>query len=61
MTRKDFNAIASALASTRPQSTGYDARAYDTWAETRTAIASVLANSNPLFDRARFNTACHAD
>ena len=57
MTRKHFQALAAALASTRPAST-YGSNDYDVWQHTVSAVASVCAAHNPNFDRERFRAAC---
>jgi hypothetical protein len=60
MTRKDFEMIASTLKNSRfgddedPLSPGAEAQ----WSTTCLAFASMLASTNPRFDRARFLAAC---
>lgn len=68
MTRKHYRAIAAALALVRPA----DAREFpqssnepprfmrNQWLVDRDAIANVLADDNPAFDRARFIRATEA-
>jgi len=70
MTRKDFEALAAALAKVRPL------EANDThepevitatfwrihqWGECTLAVADVCESANPLFDRARFIKACEGE
>lgn len=57
MTRKHFNALADALASTRPLPSEGGAPAYDAWCRVVIAISDVCAASNGLFDRGRFQHA----
>lgn len=59
MTRKDYVAIAGAIAlakTTNPQSKGHQIAV----ADVAVLIAGVMANDNPRFDRARFLKACGA-
>lgn len=59
MTRRDFTAIAAALADSRPP--GDNSKAYwllGQWSADVHGIADVLAADNPRFDRARFYRAC---
>jgi hypothetical protein len=58
MSRKDFIALARALASTRPPATII--REYSQWMEDRRAILSAL-RVNPRFDAGRFVLATEAD
>ena len=65
MTRKDYIAIADALAQTRPDSTMLDpivvkesVEIWDQWLRDRRRVADVLASDNPRFDRQRFYDAC---
>lgn len=67
MTRRDYVALAGALASVRPDpvvsewngtvNTFTDQIARERWTRTRDAIADVLRADNPRFDRERFNAA----
>jgi hypothetical protein len=69
MTRKDYVAIAAALARTRPdpqvspdgQNTFFDGIKGRQWAVTRDAIIGALQADNPRFDRVRFVRATEAD
>lgn len=57
MTRKDYEAIAAVLASTRPEPpVGLDA--YDLWLDVRNGIADACAEDNPRFNRTTFFIAC---
>jgi len=68
MTRKDYEAIAAALARTRPGivQSGAPAdffpkgRLFAQWLVTRDALIGVLAADNPRFDRPRFIRATEA-
>ena len=55
MTRKHFNAIASAFAYTRPDTSG---DAYNQWYVTMTTVASEFRAFNSAFDFSRFEKAC---
>lgn len=55
MTKKDFEAIADVLDDTRPAFKGND---MDRWEHMALVFASMLASTNPRFDRARFLKAC---
>lgn len=55
MTKKDYIAIAEALANARA-ATGDDKHSALTYAANQ--LAAVLARDNPRFDRERFLTAC---
>lgn len=57
MTRKHFEALANALASTRPTPEAGGER-YNQWNNDVQAIANVCQGSNPNFDRGRFGAAC---
>jgi len=52
MTRKDYVAIAAALANVRTQAT------IPSWQSCCEKIADAMAADNPRFDRARFLKAC---
>lgn len=56
MTRKDFVALARALARVRPSRLDE----YGLWSETVTAVADVCALSNARFDRSKFYDATEA-
>ena len=56
MSRKDFQLIADTLKSVRPDPE-YQFH-YAMWQETCHAFAHSLRQTNPLFDRTRFLTAC---
>ena len=56
MTRKDYIAIADALAQTRPVE-DLSPDQWDQWDNDRATIAVVLSADNPRFDRERFYTA----
>ncbi len=74
MTRKDYVALAAALAQTRPTEEDYTRHsavgnntmfdgishgaALVAWTTTRDSIADTLRADNPRFDRSRFLTAC---
>ena len=69
MTRKDFQAIADALASVRPSYRDIDPMTFPheahqqqgaqlQWEHTCRAIGDVFAADNPNFDRTRFVQAC---
>lgn len=61
MTRKDFNAIAFALAKVQPETRDSDTfpdSPWRVWAATRDSVAEALAESNPRFNKARFREAC---
>ncbi len=59
MTRKHFEALAAALASTRAYGWRNDERgAGQTWNRTVDAVANVCAAQNDAFDRKRFLAAC---
>lgn len=76
MTRKDYTAIAAALARTRPTEEDYTTHSYygnnsmhdgisygaasRQWMAVRSAIADTLAADNPRFDRVRFVIATEA-
>lgn len=65
VTRRHVEAIAEAFAETRPVpvslSDGRPAgRDYGVWARDVAAIGAVLADSNPLFDWARFVAVCES-
>jgi len=57
-TRNNYNALAEALAATRPhlpaRSTKLQRAQYEVWHETRGHIMAVLQADNPRFDRERF-------
>lgn len=56
MSRKDYEALAAALASVKPTfspTADYDSRMVQ-WVLTRAAIADVLERDNPRFNRYRF-------
>lgn len=58
MTRKHFNALAAALAASRPDGAGYE------WAQWRadvSAISRVCSQFNDSFDAARFLDACNQE
>jgi hypothetical protein len=57
MTRKDYTALAAALANVRPIH-GEDARFHAQFNLDAHAVADVLAADNARFDRARFLAAC---
>jgi hypothetical protein len=56
MSRRDYIAIAAALAVVRPESAAPDAWAQ--WHADCNTVANVLAAGNARFDRARFLAAC---
>lgn len=56
MTRKHFNAIAQALANTRPLPDS--PHGYGLWLRTMESVAATLVGSNPAFDQLRFEMAC---
>lgn len=64
MTRKDYEALAGALAKARPPYptgeciTSTEAAAQLVWERTCRAIGDVLEADNPRFDRVRFVKAC---
>lgn len=60
MTRKDYVDLAAALKSAKPIATpiGVDNPKQGQWIKDVCAIANVLANDNPRFDRDRFEVAC---
>lgn len=58
MTRKDFVALARALAHVRPSR--LDEALYGLWSETVTAVADACALSNARFDRSKFYDATEA-
>jgi hypothetical protein len=61
MTKKDFEMIASTLKSEMPErepGNRWSDGARDEWSTTCLAFASMLASTNPRFDRARFLAAC---
>lgn len=55
MTRKDFRALAAAFKAIRPT---YGTVEYGQWLDSVDAAVRVCAQSNPRFDRVRFNAAC---
>ena len=57
MTEKDYIAIAAALSATRP-TLDNTLREISQWTRTRDALADVLADDNPRFDRDQFEHAC---
>ena len=57
MSRKDFEALADALALVRPGPNAIPG-SMDTWRSAVLAVAHVCARHNQLFDRARFVSAC---
>lgn len=67
MTTKDYEAIARALASTRPATLeGSTTRprlteTEEVWAQTMIAVDLVLANDNPRFNSTKFHAACFAE
>lgn len=60
MTRKDYVAIAAALAKEKP-GTNWDRNKMVQWELDTVAIADVFARDNPRFDRQRFLSACNFD
>lgn len=58
LTRRDFQAVAAVLASTKPNERA-SIGVYMQWREDVEAIAGLLARSNPRFDLDRFLLACH--
>lgn len=58
MTRKNFDAIAQALAGTRPSTTETEIRAWEQWEADIQAVALAVAQFNSKFDRSRFMEAC---
>lgn len=58
LTRRDFQAVAAVLASTKPHANAAIG-VYMQWREDVEAIAGLLARSNPKFDLDRFLLACH--
>jgi hypothetical protein len=62
MTRQHFNALAAALAQSRPDSddTQTQGRLLEQWANDVYVIANACARFNPNFDRSRFVEACKA-
>jgi len=62
MTRKQFNAIAEALAAIRPEMYGpnVDAGMMYQWGTTVREMATMCRTFNPAFDRTRFMEACNA-
>jgi hypothetical protein len=60
MTRKDFVALAAALASVRPRPFDhYPAAKLDAWCKCVIAVGDTLAKENARFDQARFWVACN--
>lgn len=68
MTKKDYELIARALASSKPKSWiqladegkdwTYTYELEEQWSEIRDALADAFAQDNPHFDREKFLTAC---
>ncbi len=64
MTRKHFNALASALHKIRPTDNSHPLRCdhtdgrYDRWFEAVSSVADVCESSNPRFSRSKFQMAC---
>lgn len=60
MTRKDYVDLAAAFKSSRPADApfGVENPKKAQWIKDVLAIANVLANDNPRFDRDRFEVAC---
>lgn len=59
MTKRDFEALADALANVRPSHSALDT-VYRGWKDSVFAVADVCAASNPRFDRERFIAACES-
>lgn len=65
MTRRHFEALARALANARPRPGRQSTDSWNQWEIDVAAVAHVLSDANPRFDRTRFVDACasypHAD
>jgi hypothetical protein len=59
MTRKDFEALAEALAACKPSGT-YPTQPATTWDQCMHEIANVCSKSNPNFNRPKFFAACNS-
>lgn len=61
MTRKDYEALAGAIAEARTVSTMFDFSAQEALIRVEIEIGKALLADNPRFDRDRFRRACEED